>query len=627
MTDLLGIGATGVRAYQAALTIVGDNVANADNPDYVRRSVLLKTGATGAGTALSRDVATGAGVMAGDINRASDALKTSAARVAAGDHARFAARSDWLGRLQSSVGSSEIDTRVGGFFDAATDLAAAPTSTAARTIFLDRADQAANGFSTLGRNLAQLGQDIQSAADSATGEVNAITSALARVNDELRRTQTGGAAANGLLDSRDSLLADLSTRIRITVVEGARGTVTVKLGTGGAAAILVPGNGAATRIAVRDGPSGAEIILDPTHTATVLRLPASGSLAGLVEAARQVTAARSDLDALATRFATDVNDWSIAGTDALGDPGTPLFNTQGINVTPGKANAGAAAIDVSVADGAVLAPGGYRLIRDAAGWTLSRTDGTASVTGPGTLVLDGVTVRPGSGARDGDSWFLDVAGGATGLSLRPIGPERLAVADRFIADFSVGNHGDGRLQLDTDPTATAFAPAAPYQITITSFAAGIGTADITDIATGTVLASVAIDGTRIVGAGFGITLTGTPVAGDSFRILATAAGSSDNGNIRALDAVRNRSGTGGTIETSLDASVAGIASRLAETDRLAAAALSVREDSASARDAISGVDLDREAAELTRLQVAYRANAQVISAARDLFDTLLGIAR
>jgi flagellar hook-associated protein 1 FlgK len=627
MTDLLGIGASGVRAYQAALTIVGDNVANADNESYVRRSVKLITGATGAGTALSRDIATGSGANAGDITRASDALKTGSARVAAGDHARFASRSDWLGRLQSVVASSEIDARIGGFFDAATDLAAAPTSTAARTIFLDRADQAANGFAALGQNLAQLGSDIQSAADSATGEVNAITGALARVNDELRRTQTGGAAANGLLDSRDNLLADLAERVRISVVEGARGTVTVTLGTGGAAAILVPGNGAATRIGVRDGPSGAEIILDPTHTATVLRLPASGSLSGLVEAARQVTAARGDLDALATRFAGDVNGWSVGGTDALGDPGTPLFATQGISVTPGKANAGTAAIDVTVADGAALAPDGYRLLRDAAGWTLSRTDGSASVTGPGNLTLDGVTVRPGSGARDGDSWSLDISGGAAGLSLRPIGPERLAVADRFITDTSAGNLGDGRLQLDTDPAAAAFAPAPPYRITVTSFAAGTGTADITDIATGTVLASVALDGTRIIGAGFGISLTGTPVAGDSFRILATGANSSDNGNIRALAAVRNRSGSGGTIEASLDASVAGIASRLAETDRLAAAALSVKQDSASARDAVSGVDLDREAAELTRLQVAYRANAKVIAAARDIFDTLLGISR
>ncbi|MFZ4687941.1 MAG: FlgK family flagellar hook-associated protein [Polymorphobacter sp.] len=623
MTDLLGIGATGIRAYQAALTIVGDNVANADNEAYVRRSVKLVTGASGAGTPLARDVATGSGVNAGDISRASDALKTSAARGAAGDHARFAARSDWLGRLQSSVTSSEIDARIGGFFDAATDLAAAPTSTAARTIFLDRADQAAAGFSSLGGALERLSADLQSAADSATGEVNAITSALARVNEELRRTQTGGAAANGLLDSRDSLLADLASRIRISVTEGARGTVTIKLGSGGGAATLVPANGSAVRIGVRDGPSGAEIILDPTHSATVLRLPASGSLSGLVEAARQVTAARADLDMLAGRFATDINAWASAGTDALGDPGSALFSTQTIAVTPGKANAGGAAIDVSIADGAVLAPDGYRLIRDAAGWTLRRSDGSAAITGPGTLTLDGVTVRPGSGAKDGDSWFLDVAGGAIGLALRPIGPERLAVADRFVTDASVGNTGDARLRLDTDASAAAFAPAPPYRVTVTAFAAGVGSAEISDIATGSVLATVALDGSRILGAGFGITLAGTPVAGDSFRIVATGSDSSDNGNARTLAGIR----TAGGVETRLDASIASIASRLAETDRLAAASLSVAEDSASARDAVSGVDLDREAAELARLQVAYRANAQVIAAARDLFDTLLGIAQ
>lgn len=626
MSDLLAIGASGVRAYQAALTVTGDNVANADNEAYVRRSVRLVSAPGGAGTALDRQISIGAGVETSDLTRAYDGLKTNSARIAAGDHERFAARSDWLGRLQTLVASSELDGRLGGFFDAATDLAAAPTSTAARTIFLDRADQASGGFAGLGAALRQLGSDIDSAASTATGEVNAITAALARVNEELRRTQAGGAAAGGLLDSRDSLLADLAARVRITVTEGARGTVEVRLGTGAAAAILVPANSDAVRIGVRDGASGAEVILDPTHTATVLRLPASGSLAGLVEAARQVTASRAELDALATRFAGDVNAWAIAGTDALGDAGTPLFNTLGITITPGRANAGAASIDVGVADGATIAPDGYRLLKDAAGWTLARTDGTASVSGPGALTLDGVSVRPGAGARDGDGWRLDPAGGAIGLSLRPIGPERLAVAARFVADADPLNAGDARLGLDTDPAAAGFVAAPPYRLTVTAFAAGAGTADITDAA-GLVLATVALDGTRIIGAGFGITLTGTPRVGDDFRISATGAGSSDNGNARALGVVRARTGAGGTVETSLDASLASIASRLAETDRLAAAALSVRNDSASARDAVSGVDLDREAAELTRLQVAYRANAQVIAAARDLFDTLLGIAR
>ncbi len=622
MIDLLAIGSSGVRAYQAALAQTGDNVANADTVGYARRSLKLATGPAGAGTPLSRDTAGGSGVVAGDIVRAGDALKTNAARVASGDHARFAARSDWLGRLQAVVTGSNLDSRIGGFFDAGTDLAAAPTSAAARTIFLDRADQAASAFRDADEKLAGLGKDIATATSSTVDEVNAITSALARVNDELRRTQAGGSAANSLLDNRDSLLAELADRVRISVTEAPRGIVTVQIGAGGAAAILVPGKGDAVRIGVRDGASGAELILDPTHSATAIRLPASGSLSGLIEAGRQVASAAQAVNLLASRFATGVNAWHTLGTDALGDAGTRLFATQSLAVTPGKANAGSASVDLQIADGAVPDPTGYRLLRDASGWTLSRNDGGASVTGPGAMTLDGISVQPGTGARDGDSYALDVRNGAAGITLRPVGPERLAVAARFISDAGAANTGDARLVLDTDVSAAAFAAAPPYTVTIT----GAGSATIADAA-GTVLAALVLDGSRMIGAGFGFTLTGTPATGDSFRILASAAGSSDNGNIRTLARLRDSQGAGGTLESSLDASTAGIASRLAESDRLAASSLAIKDDTARAADAVSGIDLDHEAAELTRLQMAYRANAQVIAAARDLFDAILGIAR
>ncbi len=627
MTDLLRIGASGVRACQAALAVTGDNVANADSENYVRRSLSLSGAPAGAGSPFARDTIAGSGVIAGAITRAGDSLKTNAARVAAGDHERFAARSDWLSRLQDSVTGSALDARLGGFFDAGVDLAAAPTSTAARTIFLDRADQAASGFAALGGDLARLDADIGSALAATTAEINAVTTGLARVNDELRRTQSGGAAANGLLDSRDALLAALAERVRVTINEGARGAVTVTLGSGGGGAVLVPGSGSAVRIGVRDIGAGPELVLDPTHSAVAVRLPASGSLAGLIEAQREVAAARLAIDALATRFATSVNDWAQQGSDALGDPGTPLFSTTTITVTAGAANAGSAGIEASLADGATPAPDGYRLVRDALGFTLARNDGTASVTGAGTLVLDGLTVTPRAGAKTGDSWRLDPVGGAIGLALRPIGPAQLAVADRYVSDASADNQGNARLVARPDASAAGFAGTPPLRITVTAFAAGIGSADISDPATGTVLATAPLDGSFVAGTGFGFSLSGVPAAGDSFRLLATGAGSSDNGNARALALVRDATAAGGTLETSLDASLAGIASRLAETDRLAETAQGVRDDSARARDAVSGVDINQEAAELTRLQAAYRANAQVIAAARDMLDTLLGIAR
>jgi flagellar hook-associated protein 1 FlgK len=621
LSDLLAIGAAGVRAMQAALAQVGDNVANADTPGYVRRSVQLATGPSGAGTPLSRDNNGGAGVITGAITRSSDVLAVNSARIAAGSHARHAARSDWLDRLQTVLIGSDLDSRMGGVFDAGSDLAATPTSTAARTIFLDRMDQAASAFRSLGSGLTDLASDIADATAAATARINAITSAIGQVNTELRRTAQGGAAANGLLDSRDALLAELATDVRISVSIGPRGTATVRIGSGGGAALLVSAEGMANRIGAQDTGSGPELVLDPTHAAIAVQLPANGRLAGLMEAARQITATGSAIDSLATRFGTAINDWHRAGSDALGDPGGALLATRGLSIIPGRANAGGAAVDVRVSDDQLLSPGGYRLLRDATGWTLARADGSATTSGPGDLLLDGVSVRPGSDARDGDAWTLATTSGASGLSLRPIGPARLAVANRFIVDAAASNSGDATLSLVADASAAAFAAPPPWRVTINT----LGQADITALGSGALLATAPLDGTPIIANGVRVTLSGRPGIGDSFRILTTGPASNDNGNALALGAVRSAGRPDGGFETSLDASAATVGSLLSESRRLEATSRAVRDDTARAVDAVSAVDLDREAAEMTRLQVAYRANAQLLAAAREMFDAMLAV--
>ena len=45
------------------------------------------------------------------------------------------------------------------------------------------------------------------------------------------------------------------------------------------------------------------------------------------------------------------------------------------------------------------------------------------------------------------------------------------------------------------------------------------------------------------------------------------------------------------------------------------------------RDAMSGVNLDEEAANMLRYQQAYAASAQIISVANSLFDTLINAVR
>lgn len=622
MMDLLSLGRSGVLAFQKALNATGDNVANADTPGFVRRRAVLATQVVGRGGPLERAPMAGAGVRTATVARDVDAAKANAARVASGDQARMGARLDWLQRLESLATTAAVNDRLGGFFNAGTALAAAPTQGAARIAFLAAADDAALAFNSLGHDLDTLEQDIRAEAALSARRVNDLAAALARVNDQLRRGDDGDAASNGLLDNRDGLLRQLADEVRISISEGRRGVVEVKLGFGPAAVTLVPSAGNSARIGV--APDGQTVLLNPEFDPQPLRLPASGRLAGLLEASAEIIRARSALDGQASQFAALINDWHSGGVDGQGQPGTTLFATTGIETRVGKANAGNAPVDVLLADGAVPDPSGYRLIADATGFTLARGDGSASVTCPGPLLLDGLTISIGGGAVAGDVWELQPKAGAQGLSLRPLAPAQVAAAGRWQVDGPPDAIQLPSITNDATALALPGGDITPPPWRITLIAGGL--AEVRDPTGTTLLATVPADGSLIEGPGVRFAVPAA-AAGTVFRIAPTPAGAQDNRNALALAARRAQPGPGGTLEARLDAELAAIGAQVADTRRLEAATAALKEDTARANDAISGVDLEREAAELTRLQAAYRANAQVIGVARDLLDQILGLTR
>jgi flagellar hook-associated protein 1 FlgK len=126
--------------------------------------------------------------------------------------------------------------------------------------------------------------------------------------------------------------------------------------------------------------------------------------------------------------------------------------------------------------------------------------------------------------------------------------------------------------------------------------------------------------------GYQAAISGQPKAGDTFTLGFNTDGKNDNRNALAMVALE----TEATIEgdslsfgdgyTKLVEEV-GTKSSLAKINT--EASRSLLEQSQSMRDGISGVNLDEEAADLIKFQQLYQANAQVISVARELFDTLL----
>ncbi len=100
--------------------------------------------------------------------------------------------------------------------------------------------------------------------------------------------------------------------------------------------------------------------------------------------------------------------------------------------------------------------------------------------------------------------------------------------------------------------------------------------------------------------------------------IATADNTAENANLIALNAARRDSG----IEAGWTAVVSNHAQKVQSAKLVQESSQSRSEAADEARDQLSGVDLDREAVELMRLQQSYEAAARVLQVAREMLQSI-----
>ena len=327
MSDLLSIGATGVRAYQTALTTTGENIANTGVAGYTRRTTALAevTSVNGiAGRGIS-----GSGVTVSGIVRVADSYRAAAVRTAGADLARTEAGAVWLGRIETSLTGAGLTDRLTAFFTAARQLAADPTSEPQRAVVLENAKSLAASFATTGRQLDQAMAELDTSGQQAVGKLNALATTLAQVNDGLARAGPGGVTAAQLGDQRDQILEQMSAIADIGVATDALGRATVTLGAGGPT--FVRGTDAGYVSYSRSG--GAVSLSVQTGGIFTPFTPVGGALAGIGEGAGRLADTRASLNALATDFVAEMNALQAAGRDLDGQAGAAMF-TLLPNATP-----------------------------------------------------------------------------------------------------------------------------------------------------------------------------------------------------------------------------------------------------------------------------------------------------
>lgn len=625
MPSLLSTGSNALLAFQRALSTVSHNVANVATDGYSRQRVNLSARpGENYGTGYI-----GAGVQVDGITRLADGLNFARRLDSGGELGRLTQISTLSTRVDSlfSDKATGLSTPWSSFFDSVQGVSAEPASPAARQSLLAGGQSLVARLGSLNDQLQGLERDVNAKLRGGIDEVNRVSSEVAKLNESIARST--GTPSPDLLDQREQLVARLGSLVGASTVMQDDGAMNVFTAGGQP---LVLGTRATALVAAPDpfGLGRVEIALDTSGGQVRLGNGAvSGELGGLLDFRQQMLDPTSaELGRVAVGLADGFNEQHRAGTDFYGNPGANFFTLPTPAIASHQANTGSATLATAISDVSALDGANVTLKYNGSTWSATRADTGAAVplTGTGTaadpLVVNGVSVTVGGAAAAGDRFLLQpTSGAAGGVKLAITDPNRIAAAAAVRTSADVSNIGTGRVSGLTVTDATNPSLRAPVDLVF------VDANNYTLNGSGPFPYTA---GGTVTGNGWSMTLDGAPRAGDAFRVRATGAGSSDNGNARVLGNFDDANTLDGGAR-SLNGAISQLTVTIGSVTRQAGfsreGAEVIQTDLQAQREAVSGVNLDEEAADLLRYQQAYQAAAQIISTADTLFQSLLSAVR
>lgn len=435
MSGVFGIGTSALLAYQRALSVTGQNIANVGNDGYSRQRIDLAVRNpqfSGAGWY-------GQGVDVVGVSRIADqfvqrqVLDNTSGSARQQVYYQYAQRADNL-LADAEAGLAPVLQQ---FFAAVQDVANDPTSTAARQVLLSQGEALADRFAFLQRRLDDQRQVVEGQIGAAVDEINGLAAGIAALNQKIAEGigQSGGATPNDLLDQRDAMIEQLSGLVAVQTLAQGDGTVNVMIGNG---QNLVMSSTATVLTAQPLGadPSRTEIaVVNPGSTVGITDLISGGELGALLDVRRELLdPAQSALGRTAVGLALSFNELHRQGVDLDGAAGGDFFRVPQGEVLVGRGNSATGAPALTFTDAAALTAGDYRASFDGVEWRLTRTGSStplATAAPGGTLAADGFELDLSgiAGATAGDSFDVrPTRTAAAGLGVAITDPRAFAAA-------------------------------------------------------------------------------------------------------------------------------------------------------------------------------------------------------
>jgi flagellar hook-associated protein 1 FlgK len=648
----MNVGVSALIANQQALTTTGHNIANVNSAAYSRQTIATKA-------LVGQNMGTGyvgKGVQVATIMRNYNELLGKQSNAANAASAADAIRYQSLVQMQDvySGGDSSLGAAINSMMNAFADVEAAPADGTARNVVLTRMSELTARFRAASATLQEMDYATNQQVTNNVTLVNNLAGQVASLNTQIARALASGHQPNDLLDARDQIIREINQYVQTTQVDADSGAINLFVG-GSQALVLGSSTGQLSVAETAEYPGSGKLSLyfsqpNGERVELTVNMVGGGEIAGLLKFNNDdLVTGRNLLGRLALSIGTELNQQNKLGLTLSGNFGTDLFKlttstTGWSNIAGYDAGNAAQSAQAAVTDTHALVASDYRIqFNGAGGAQLVRlSDGklTDLNVDPATGIdqtVDGLQFTvPGAvtnAAQKGQSILFQPFSKAAD-EIQPLvhNAADLAVSNAVTANITSSNAGT--LQLSslraTDLTGI---PAQNAPVRITFDGAGNYSYQTYDPATSSWSAASAAatyaSGQAIQINGWNITLTGTPGSGDSVDV-GNAKDLGDGyklnaGNASAFLALRDAAifDNGTSLSDGFSSAMAVIGTRTQSAKYAAELSETVANNLNADRTAVSGVNLDEEAARLLQYQQAYQASAKIISTAQSLFDSVL----
>lgn len=656
--DLYSIGLSGVLASSAQIVTTGQNTANVNTEGYNRQTTGQSTQQSG-------------GVTVGSTQRVVDEFVNTQVRA---DTSNFNYFDSFYqqGSIADEIFSDKatsLNTYLNNAFDSLQSVNSDPTDIGTRKIAFTDLKNLVSHFN----ELASFSQDqatlVNEQLTSNIDIINEYSSQIADLNGKILVQETvGGSKANELRDNQEEIARQISEYLDVKISYDDNDLMELQLGSGQPLVLQTSVNKLNLSPSEYD-PTTYDLVLDfEDYELGIETSDLGGSIGGLMDyRADFLEELDRQLGQQAIVISDSVNQQNRLGLDVNGGYGKKIFDLADISVNQSRKNSSLIhSVDVKVEEGKAseLTTDTYELIMTSrTAFELRSYDVSGASAGPAQFfdlekmekTPEGFFSIPGLGIelrleedekvgfRPGDTFqFAPTSLAAANISLESTSGEDLAMNAPIQVESSSDNLSDSKMSIssvfNTDGQTSAFNEEgglyrlSPQGIRFTSESSfdvldqdGLILATVTDAENyADLLAQAGLDE-----AGYDVSLSSRPTAGDMFSISFNDSGRHDNFNGRALADLQNKSLVGGkqSFSDAYTSTVARIGN-LTNTARTNMESSEVMmEQSVARRDEVSAVSLDEEAVNLIRYQNSYAASSQVISAAEKSFQTLLNSIR